>query len=78
LILTEESRVFYGDDNTVEAIASEIPLGRMGAPQDIANACLFVASDSAEWMSGSNIVLDGGGERPTYLNEVDPLERLKP
>ncbi len=78
LILTDESRIFYGDDNTVEKIASAIPSGRMGTPQDIANTCLFVASDSAEWMSGSNIVLDGGGERPTYLDAVDPLGRLEP
>ena len=40
LVLTEESRSFYGDDSTVEKIAETIPLGRMGSPQDVADACL--------------------------------------
>tara|TARA_B100000686_G_C16784652_1_gene974385 strand:- start:1250 stop:2053 length:804 start_codon:yes stop_codon:yes gene_type:complete len=68
LILTEESRSFYGDDESVARIAETLPMRRLGDPQDIANACLFAASDKAEWLSGSNIVIHGGGDKPSYLN----------
>ncbi|MFF7632867.1 SDR family oxidoreductase [Kitasatospora sp. NPDC008050] len=36
------------------------PLGRVGQPDDIAHAVLFLMSDRASWLTGSNIVLDGG------------------
>jgi NAD(P)-dependent dehydrogenase (short-subunit alcohol dehydrogenase family) len=74
LILTEDSRAFYGDDESVEEIAKTIPMGRLGQPQDIADACLFAASDAARWMTGSNIVLHGGGEKPAYLAVTNPME----
>ena len=74
LVLTEESRNFYGDDESVAKIAATLPMQRLGSPQDVANACLFAASDKAEWMSGSNIVLHGGGDKPTYLEATDILK----
>jgi NAD(P)-dependent dehydrogenase (short-subunit alcohol dehydrogenase family) len=36
------------------------PLGRLGTPEDIANACLFLASPAAGWITGINLVVDGG------------------
>ncbi|MEV0092234.1 SDR family oxidoreductase [Streptomyces sp. NPDC050738] len=36
------------------------PLGRDGRPDDIANAVLFLVSDRADWLTGSNVVIDGG------------------
>jgi len=78
LVLTEESRSFYGNDSTVDEIAKTIPLGRMGSPQDVADACLFVASDKAGWLSGSNIVLHGGGEGPAYLDAINDLGSSEP
>lgn len=36
------------------------PLGEMGQPEDIANACLFLASEQAGFISGANLVVDGG------------------
>ena len=48
-------------------MAATIPAGRMAEPQDIANACLFVASPQASYMSGSNLLLHGGGEAPAFL-----------
>lgn len=40
---------------------ARIPLGRVGQPQDIVNAALFLASDEASWITGINLVVDGGG-----------------
>jgi len=39
---------------------SAAPLARLGTPKDIANACLFFASDAAEWITGANLRVDGG------------------
>jgi glucose 1-dehydrogenase/3-oxoacyl-[acyl-carrier protein] reductase len=36
------------------------PLGRMGTPEDIADACLFLTSPAARWITGQNLVVDGG------------------
>jgi 3-oxoacyl-[acyl-carrier protein] reductase len=43
---------------------SAIPLKRMGVPQDIANAVLFLASDEASFITGQTIIVDGGQTRP--------------
>ena len=40
---------------------ARIPLGRVGRPEDVVNAALFLASDEAGWITGSNLVVDGGG-----------------
>jgi NAD(P)-dependent dehydrogenase (short-subunit alcohol dehydrogenase family) len=44
-----------------EAVAGRgIPLGRVGEPEDIARCALFLASDDSAWISGIEIVVDGG------------------
>lgn len=40
---------------------ARIPLGRVGQPEDIVNAALFLASSEASWITGINLVVDGGG-----------------
>ena len=40
---------------------AERPIARLGTPEDIGNAVLFLASDLSSWMSGAHIVVDGGG-----------------
>jgi 3-oxoacyl-[acyl-carrier protein] reductase len=46
-------------ENRAKFIAT-IPLGRMSQPLDIANACLFLASDAAEFITGVVLEVDGG------------------
>jgi NAD(P)-dependent dehydrogenase (short-subunit alcohol dehydrogenase family) len=48
------------DDETRKAIAEWVPLGRVGKPEDIANCALFLASDESAYVTGAEIVVDGG------------------
>ncbi len=49
-----------GKDKVLAAIADHVPLGRIGATQDIADACLFLLSDKASFITGTELVVDGG------------------
>jgi NAD(P)-dependent dehydrogenase (short-subunit alcohol dehydrogenase family) len=44
----------------VERYQRAVPLGRLGRPEDVADACLFLASPAARWITGTNLVVDGG------------------
>jgi 3-oxoacyl-[acyl-carrier protein] reductase len=46
-------------ENRAKFIAT-VPLGRMSKPEDIANAALYLASDEAEFLTGENLVANGG------------------
>jgi NAD(P)-dependent dehydrogenase (short-subunit alcohol dehydrogenase family) len=49
-----------GSDERKAAFASGVPLKRLGLPQEIAEAILFVASDKASFVSGASIPVNGG------------------
>jgi NAD(P)-dependent dehydrogenase (short-subunit alcohol dehydrogenase family) len=70
LVKTEQSHLFYGDEEGVKAVGATVPLGRMAEPSDIGDVCLFLASPLAGYVSGESIVVHGGGERPGYLDAV--------
>jgi len=53
-----------GDAALNDAIASRVPLGRLGAAADIAGAMLFLASDLASYITGQTLVVDGGATLP--------------
>jgi NAD(P)-dependent dehydrogenase (short-subunit alcohol dehydrogenase family) len=44
----------------VARFRQDAPLGRIGRPADVANACVFLASPAADWITGVNLVVDGG------------------
>jgi NAD(P)-dependent dehydrogenase (short-subunit alcohol dehydrogenase family) len=43
-----------------DSIAANIPLRRIGEPEDIAYCALYLASDEASWVTGTSIAVDGG------------------
>lgn len=49
-----------------EAFLREIPMGRVGTPEDIAGAALFLASDDASWVNGETLFVDGGEVHKKY------------
>jgi len=64
---TEKSHLFYGDDDGLARVGATIPMGRLAEPGDVGDACLYLASPLAAYVSGANLVVHGGGERPPYL-----------
>jgi NAD(P)-dependent dehydrogenase (short-subunit alcohol dehydrogenase family) len=67
LVATESAADHYGEAGAAAAAAT-VPLGRMATPDDVANACLFLASPQAAYVSGTYLILHGGGERPAFLS----------
>jgi NAD(P)-dependent dehydrogenase (short-subunit alcohol dehydrogenase family) len=62
---------FYGGAEGLARVAATVPLGRMGTPADVAEACLWLASPGSSYVSGANLVLHGGGEWPAYLGAAE-------
>jgi len=71
LIETEQADLFYGDAESIAKVAATVPAGRMGTPEDLAQACRWLSSPLASYVSGTAIWLHGGGERPAFLDVAE-------
>jgi NAD(P)-dependent dehydrogenase (short-subunit alcohol dehydrogenase family) len=71
LMATENAEATYGDADAQAAVGRSMPLQRMGTGDDIAGAVLWLCSPLASWVSGARINVDGGGERPYFLDLVN-------
>ena len=67
LIKTEQSHLHYGDEEGIASVSATVPLGRMANPSDIGDACLFLSSPMSDYISGANLTIHGGGEKPAFL-----------
>lgn len=79
MIRTEQSHLHYGDESGVAAVARTVPLGRLGEPVDVADACLYLTSPLSRYVSGATLLVHGGGERPAFLaaSTADPAKANK-
>jgi 3-oxoacyl-[acyl-carrier protein] reductase len=60
MVKTERfAELYESDGEKIEQRISRIGLGRLGSPEDIANACAFLASDRASYISGEILGVDG-------------------
>ena len=74
LMVTDNAEATYGDASAQAVIGASMPLGRMGTGNDLAGAVLWLCSPLANWVSGARINVDGGGERPYFLDLVKGAE----
>ena len=51
-------------ESAIDAIASAVPLGRLGTPEECGELCAFLASDEASYITGTQVVIDGGSTLP--------------
>lgn len=63
MVETPMSRVFYDTPGVRERRAAVVPMRRIGCPQDMADAVLFLASERASYVNGQEILVDGGFSR---------------
>ncbi len=60
-LLRSEARQLGEDESSFMAAAADRPLARVGTPEDTARAVLYLVSDDAAWVTGTTLVVDGGG-----------------
>ena len=63
MILTPMSQAFYDQPGVTERRSQAVPAGRIGVPDDIAQAVVFLASDRSAYISGQSLTVDGGFTR---------------
>lgn len=59
-LLNNSLKDAYALGEEIQQFESQIPLGRLGMPEDVADAALFLCSTEASWITGINLVIDGG------------------
>ena len=68
---TELSHLHYGDEQGLAAVAKTIPMQRMAQPHDIGQACVMLSHPMSSYISGVELLVHGGGERPRFLDEAN-------
>jgi 3-oxoacyl-[acyl-carrier protein] reductase len=70
--ITTEGLAELGDETLAEMTAS-IPAGHLGSAEDVGNACLFLATEEAAYITGQTIVVDGGQVLPESLSALKAM-----
>src|SRR5437773_162648 len=61
LIKTRFAEALWGNQEILDRVLAQNPMGRIGLPEEVAGAVLFLASDAASYVNGEVLVVDGGG-----------------
>ena len=80
-VRTELAHLYYGDEAGIAAVAATIPMGRLAEPSDVADACLLLTSPLAAYVTGAELLVDGGGEIPARTqaaNVTPPVSTASP
>jgi NAD(P)-dependent dehydrogenase (short-subunit alcohol dehydrogenase family) len=64
---TEQTGMYYGDETSIASVVETIPMKRLVQPTDVAEACVFLASREAAFITGADLAVHGGGELPPFL-----------
>ncbi|TGA88976.1 SDR family oxidoreductase, partial [Streptomyces palmae] len=78
MVRTERSEVHYGTAEQLAAVGRTVPLRRLAEPGEAGDACVYLASDLAGYISGASLAVHGGGERPAFLAAAHPQPRIAP
>lgn len=68
-VITEAFQEILGVSDRLEELQATIPLGRLGTPDDIATAVVYLASPASSWVTGQNILVAGGRTQRSYQYE---------
>ncbi len=68
LLRTELVHEVYGDD--VDAVEATVPLGRLATTAEIGAMCVMMASAAAAYVTGAELIVDGGGEEPAWVQAM--------
>ncbi len=68
--MTDALEAFVGAGDMLERMTAKTPMRRLGTPEDIAAAVLFLASPAASWITGKILEVDGGAPASTWPYEI--------